>query len=129
MYKRQLSAIPADLDALGAAAELQFGDSAVRYSHAYCAWKQHAEPACHASMRYVVLGHPPVLPTDFLSYFPSLQRPSFSEIQELAGKGRLHTTDDGIGLLVRQLTSHPTSDSHLLVGRAAFSMNDEPARI
>ena len=36
--------------------------------------------------------------------FPSHQRPSFSEIQGLANKGRLHTTDGGIFLVVHKLT-------------------------
>ena len=45
-------------------------------------------------MRYIALGRPPALPDDVLSCFPSHHRPSFSEIQELASKGRLHTTDD-----------------------------------
>ena len=95
------SATAADLDALGAAAELQFGDSAARYSYADWAREQQSEPACHAAMRYIVLVRPPALPADFLPGFHLHQRPSFSEIQELAGKGRLHTTDDGIVLLVR----------------------------
>ena len=113
------SATTADLDALGAAAESQFVDSAARYSHADWARGQQAEPACHAAMRYIALGRPPALPDDFLSCFPSHQRPSFSEIQELAGKGRLHTTDDGTILLVRQPTPQPAPDSQRAVRRAA----------
>ena len=123
------SATTADLDALGAAAESQFGESTARYSHADWAREQQAEPACHAAMRYIALGRPPALPDDFLSCFPSHQRPSFSEIQELAGKGRLHTTDDGTVLLVRQPTPQPPSDSQRPVGRAACLLNDEPIRI
>ena len=80
-------------------------------------------------MRYIALGRPPALPDDFLSCFPSHQRPSFSEIQELAGKGRLHTTDDGTVLLVRQPTPQPPPDSQRPVGRAACLLNDEPIRI
>ena len=99
-----LSATRTELDALGAAAELQFRDSAGRYSHADWAREQQAEPACHAVMRYVARGRPPFLPADFLSCFPLHQCPSFSEIQELAGKGQLHTTDDGIVLLLRKPT-------------------------
>ena len=64
--------------------------------------------------------------TTFLSYFPSNQHPSFSEIQELAGKGRLHTTDDGTVLLARQPTPQPAPDSQRPVGRAACLLNDEP---
>ena len=50
--------------------------------------------------------------------------PSFSKIQGLAGKCWLHTTDDGIVLLVRQLT-HPPSDSQRPVGCAACLLNGE----
>ena len=123
------SATTADLDALGAAGEIQFRDSAARYSHADWAREQQAEPAYHAAMRYIVLGRPSALPADFLSCFASHQRPSFPEIQGFAGKGRLHTTDDGIVLLVRQLTPYPPSDSPRLVGRAACLLNDEAVRI
>ena len=119
----------ADLDTLGVTAESQFGDSAAHYSHADWARKQQAEPACHAAMRYIALGRPPALPNDVLSCFPSHQRPSFSEIQELAGKGRLHTTDDGIVLLVRQPTPQPAPDSRRPVERAGGLLNDEPIPI
>ena len=79
------------------------GESTARYSHRDSAGEQHAEPACYAAMRYIVLRWPPPLSTDFISCFPFHQRPFSSEIQELVGKGRLHATDDGIVLLVRQL--------------------------
>ena len=80
-------------------------------------------------MRFIVLDRSPALPADFLSCFPSHKRPFFSEIQELAGKVRLHTTDDGISLLISQLIPHPSSDSQRSVGRAACLLNNEPARI
>ena len=61
---------------------------------------------------------------------PSPKRPSLSDIQELAGKGRLHTTDDDIVLLVRNTTLPPTSsDKPNSVGRAACLLNDEPVHI
>ena len=123
------SATTGDLNALGIAAESHFGDSTVRYSHADWAREQQDEPACHAAMRYIVLGRPPALPDDFLSCFPSHQRPYFLEIQELAGKDRLHTTDDGNVLLVRQPTPQPAPDSQRPVGRAACLQNDEPVLI
>ena len=113
------------MDALGAAAEFQFGDSAARYSHTDCVHEQQAEPACHAAMRYIALGRPPCLPANCLSCFPSHQHPSCSEIQELAGKSRLHTTDNGIVLLVRQPTPQPLSDSQHPVGRAACLLDDD----
>ena len=80
-------------------------------------------------MRYIVLGRPRTLPTDFLSCFPSHQRPSFSEIQDFTGNGRLDITGDGIVLLVRQLTPPPPSNSQRQVGRAACLLNDERVRI
>ena len=79
-------------------------------------------------MRYIVLGRPPSLPADFLSCFPSHQRPSFSEIQELTGRSRLHINDDGIVVLVRQPTPQPP-DSQRPMGHAACLLNDEPVRI
>ena len=60
-----------------------------------------------------------------LSCYPSHHRPSLSDIQELAGKGRLHITDDDIALLVR----NPPPDAPSSTGRAACLLNDEPARI
>ena len=118
-----------NLDALGAAAESEFGESDARYSLSDWVREQQAEPAGHAAMRYIALGRPAALPDDFLSCFPSHQCPSFSEIQELAGKGRPHTTDDGTVLLVCQPTPQPPPDSQLPVGRAACLLNDEPIRI
>ena len=64
-----------------------------------------------------------------LVVFSSAPALLFSENQELAGKGRLHTTDDGTVLLVRQRTLQPPSDSQHLVGRAAYLLNDEPIHI
>ena len=57
-------------DALGDAAELRFGNSVARYSHAYWKREQHAEPTCHAMMRYVSIGRSSVLPPDFLACYP-----------------------------------------------------------
>ena len=85
--------------------------------------------ACHTAMRYIALGRSPALPDDFLSCFPSHQRLPFSEIQELAGKGRLHTTDDDTVVLVRQPTPPAAPDSQPPVGRVACLLNDEPIRI
>ena len=113
------SAPSADLDALGAAAELHFGDSAARYSHADWERGQRAEPTCYAALRYILLGRPLALPTEVSSRFPSHQRPPFLEIQELAGKGRLHTTDEDIVLLVR-IQPRPTIPYGLRAARLAF---------
>ena len=117
-------------DALGDAVELRLADSVARYSHADWKREQHAEPTCHATMRYISISRPSVLPPDFLSCYLSHKRPSLSDIQELAGKVRLHTTDDDIVLLVRSLTLPPTkSDKPNSVGRAAGLLNDEPVCI
>ena len=95
---------PKRSDALRDAAELWFADSVARYSHADWKREQHAEPTCHAAMRDISIDRPSVLPPDFLARYPSHKRPFLSDIQELAGKGRLHTTDDNIVLLVRNPT-------------------------
>ena len=71
-------------------------------------------------MRYVSIGRPSVLPPDFSACYLSHKRPSLSDIKELAGKGRLQTTDDDIVLLVRNPTLPPTRpDKPNSVGRAA----------
>ena len=121
---------PAKLDAAGNAAESQFDDSVARYSHADWMREQQAEPTCHAAIRYINIGRPSALPVDFLSCYPSHKRPSFSDIRELAGKGRLQTTDDDFFLLVRNPTpSLPNSTESGSVGRAACLLHDEPIRI
>ena len=79
-------------------------------------------------MRYIVLGRP-ALPANPVLCFPSHKRPSFSEIQEIAVKGRLHITDDGIVLFIRRWTPSPRSDLQRPVGSAACLLNDEPVRI
>ena len=107
---------------------MQFTDSGAHYSHADWEREQQAEPKCHASMHYITIGRPPALPPDFLSCYPSHQRPSLSDIQELAGKGRLHTTDDNVVLLVRNPPPAPP-DAPSSVGRADCLLNDEPVRI
>ena len=67
------------------------------------------------------------LPVDVLWCYPSHNRPSLSDIQELAGKGRLHTINDGIVLLVRNPTPPlTTSADPSSVGRAACLLNVEP---
>ena len=111
----------------GAAAELHFGDSAARYSHPDWEREQRAEPTCYAPIQYILLGWPLALPTEVLARFPSHQHPPFSETQELAGKGRLHATDEDIVLLVRNQT--PAHYSLRRVGRAACLLGDEPTRI
>ena len=95
-------------DALGNAAKLRFADSVVRSSHDGWKREQHAEPTCHAMMRYVSIGRPSVLPPDVLACYLSHKRPSLSDLKEVAGKGRLHTTDDDIVLIVRNPTLPPT---------------------
>ena len=102
------SPAPAKLDALGDAAELQFADSVARYSHADWAREQQAEPTCHAAMRYITIGRPLALPADVMSCYRSHKRPSLSDIQDLAGKRPLHTTDDDFVLLVRNPIPPPT---------------------
>ena len=83
-----------------------------------------ATPPCATSF---LAGRRPNKPTFFV--FSSHQCPSFLEIQELASKGRLPTTDDGIVLLVCQLTPPPLSPSRRSVGRVACLLNDGPVCI
>ena len=81
-------------------------------------------------MPYVSIRRPSVLPPDVLACYPSHKRPSLSDIKELVGKGRLHTTDDDIVLLDRNPTLPSTrSDKPNSVGRAACLLNGEPIRI
>ena len=76
-------------------------------------------------MRYVSIGRPSVLPPDVMAFYPSHKRPSLSDIQDLAGKGRLHTTDDDIVLLICHPTLPPTrSDKPNSVGRLACLLNE-----
>ena len=56
-------------------------------------------------------------------------RPSFFEIQELAGKGRLQTADDGVVLIACNLTPPPSLRSPRPAGRAACGLSGEPVRI
>ena len=66
----------------------------------------------------------------FLSYYPSHKRPFLSDVQKLATKGRLQTTDDDIVVLVRNPTPPPkTSDKPSSGGGAARLLNDEPIRV
>ena len=73
---------------------------------------------------------PAVSPSSrLLSCYLSHKRPSLLDIQELAGKGRLHTTDDDIVLLVRNPTPPLTTSAELnSVEPAACLLNDEPIR-
>ena len=80
-------------------------------------------------MRYIARCRPPALPDDVLSCFPSRQRPSFSHIQERAGKGSLGTIDDGTVLLVRQPIPKRALDSQHPVGCVTCLSTDKPARI
>ena len=81
-------------------------------------------------MHYISIGRPSVLPTHGLACYPSHKRPSLSDIQELAGKDRLHTTDDNIVLLVCNPTLPSTrSGKPNSMGRAASLLNDKQVRI
>ena len=81
-------------------------------------------------MRDVSTGRPSVLPPDVCACYLSHKRLSLSDLKELAGKGRLHKTDDDIVLLVRNPTLPPTrSEKPISVGRADCLLKDEPVRI
>ena len=59
---------------------------------------------CHATIRYISTGRPSALPPVLSKCFPSHKRGSISDIQELAGIGMVHTSNDNIVLLVRNPT-------------------------
>ena len=80
-----------------------------------------------AAIQNILFGRPLALPTEVLARFPSHQRSPFLEIQELAGKGRLHATDEDIVLLVRNPT--PAHYSLRPAGRAACLLCDESTRV
>ena len=73
------------------------------------AGRGHAEPVCCAAIQYIIIGRQWALPTELVTRFPSYERPSFSKIQELAGKGRLRATDEGTVLLARNPAPAPYS--------------------
>ena len=109
---------------------MRFADSVTRYSHDDWKREQHPERTCHAMMCYASTGRPSVLPSDCFGCYPSHKRPSFSDLKKLAGKGRLHTTDDDIVLLVRNPTLPPTrSDKPNSVRRDSCLLDDESVRI
>ena len=128
---------PTRSDVLDDAAGLRFADSVARFSHADWKREQHAESTCQSTIRYISIDRPSALPPDVLACDASPKRPSLSDIQQLAGKGPLHTTDDDIVLLVRNPTPRPRnptppptrSDKPNSVGRAACLPNDETVRI
>ena len=81
-------------------------------------------------MRYMAISPPSVLLDDFVSCHPSHQRPSLSDIQDLADKGRLYTTDDDIALLVRNPTPPLAKSAETnSVGSVACLLIDEPIRM
>ena len=65
----------------------------------------------------------------FLWCFPSRQRPSFSDVQELADKGQTHTTHHGVVLFLRQPSPPLAPDSQRPVGRTACVLNNDSLRI
>ena len=74
---------------------------------------------CHAVTRYISIGRPSVLLTNCWACYPSHEQPPLSDVQELTSKGRLHTTDDDIVLILRTPTPIPSrSDKLNTVGRA-----------
>ena len=85
---------PTKLDALDDVDELQFAHSVARFSRTGWEREHQVEPTCHAAVRFITIGRPPALPPDFLSCYPSHKRFSFSDTQELANRGRIHSTDD-----------------------------------
>ena len=77
-----------------------------RYSLSDWQQEQQAEPTCAAAIHYLAKGSPKPPPPDLLDGFPEPRRPVLHEVLTLAVKGKLHTTDDGITLLVRDPDFH-----------------------
>lgn len=78
------SAATADLDTLGAADELHFGDPTARYVYAGWEREQRAESTCYATVRYILLGQPLALPTEILTRFPTA--PPFRRLRSLLAR-------------------------------------------
>ena len=118
-----------DLNTLGAAAEFQFGESA----YALFARRLGSGTIDEARLRCGHALHRPWPAGGFarrvVSYFPSHLRPPGSEVQDLASKGRLHTTDVGIDLLVRQSSPPLEPGTQPTMGRTVCLLNHEPIRI
>lgn len=112
----------AGLDTLGAAAELKLGDSAASYSHADWARERQAESACHAAMRYIILGLPQAPSADFLSRFSWNRRPFF-----LKADCKPPTTASFCSSANRLCS--PSAGSQRPMGCAANLMNGESVRM
>ena len=84
-----------------------------RYSLSDWQREQQAKPTCAAAIPYLAKGSPKPPPADLLDGFPELHRPVLHEVLALAAKGKLHTTDDGIILLVRDPDFHSEPVHHL----------------
>ena len=129
--QRPPESAPSSIEAaLHSSAELEFRAAVARFSHADWAREQRNELVCDATIRYILLDRPSVLPSDFWDdRVPLTRRPSLLEIRELANKGRLHIDDDGLALLVRKQTKAPSPSPHRPGERAARLLNDESLRI
>ena len=74
------------LDGLGAAADIQFGDSTARCSHTDWAREQQAEPSCYAAMRYIAQCRPEALLTEVLRVFLYASALSFRRFRSFLAK-------------------------------------------
>ena len=110
-------------------AELQFKESVENFTHRDWAAEQGKDHICKAALRYIDHGRPDTEPTNFFPSPRELLQPSFAEVRELAHKGRIVTTDDGVRLFARKLTKPPPTNSTRPGGRAARLLHDEHIRI
>ena len=120
---------PVSLPKTPSPAELEFLESVKRYSRTDWAREQRAEPICDDAIRYLLLGCLSVLPDDFLLHLAPRKRPPLSEVRALAAKSRPCRDDDGILLLVRELTPPAPACPDKPGGRAAHLLHNEATRI
>ena len=73
--------------------------------------------------------HSPSFARGLLSCFLSYQRPPFSKVQELTGKGRVHITETSIVLLVLQPSTPLVPGAQRLVGHTAYMSSHKFNRI
>ena len=95
-------------------AELHFRTSVARFRHSDWVREQRAEPCSNAAIRFLSMGSPSPFPPDLSIHLPPSQRPDPSDVKILAAKGRLHTDDDGLVLLVHN-PPNPSRDHPIRV--------------
>ena len=110
-----------------AAAE-QLSNTLLSYSHRNWDQAQRADPLCDVTRGYIQLGRPNPPPRSLCDHLPSHTRSEYSDITDLAAKGRLLEGDDDTILLVRKPIT-AVSASHGHNSRRNQPPFDDPVRI